>query len=104
MDQSISPCDNFYNFVCGKWIKKTPIPDDSGSDDMFSQSEEKLHLGLKCKKLTYFLIFRYYFIKFNYILISELIETSNDLTHANVVLKNFYNSCMNLSINFLKNK
>jgi putative endopeptidase len=31
MDRTISPCEDFYSFACGGWMKATPIPDDEAS-------------------------------------------------------------------------
>ncbi len=48
MDQTVSACDDFYQFSCGNWIKKTQIPaDEANWGRSFSvirdRNEEILH-------------------------------------------------------------
>lgn len=43
MDTAIDPCDNFYNFVCGKYLRETVLPEDKSVDLSFYRIADKLN-------------------------------------------------------------
>jgi membrane metallo-endopeptidase-like protein 1 len=47
MDPDINPCDNFYKFACGNFLKNTIIPDDQASVDTFSIIDDDLQMQLR---------------------------------------------------------
>lgn len=47
MDPSVEPCDDFYNFACGNFIKNTLIPDEKVSINTFSIIGDKLQEQLR---------------------------------------------------------
>ncbi|CAF0813568.1 unnamed protein product [Rotaria sordida] len=36
MDETVEPCEDFYHFVCGTWIKNSRIPDDTDAISTFN--------------------------------------------------------------------
>lgn len=43
MDTAVDPCDNFYNFVCGKYLRETVLPEDKSVDLSFYRIADKLN-------------------------------------------------------------
>ena len=49
MDQSIHPCEDFYRYSCGGWLKTNPIPSDQSSWSVYSkltQDNERFLWGI----------------------------------------------------------
>lgn len=42
MDEKVDPCDDFYDFACGSFVKNTRIPDDKTSVNTFSIITDQL--------------------------------------------------------------
>ncbi|XP_058823169.1 neprilysin-2-like [Topomyia yanbarensis] len=42
MDLNVEPCDDFFNYACGRFVRKTTIPDDRVSINTFSVIRDRL--------------------------------------------------------------
>ncbi len=51
MNTDVDPCDNFYEFACGGWIKRTVLPEDKSSYGVFTELDEDVQVVLKGKSL-----------------------------------------------------
>src|ERR1700733_11493609 len=47
MDTSVDPCVNFYQYSCGSYLKRTPIPADESSYGQFNELNDENLLVLK---------------------------------------------------------
>ncbi|XP_057330759.1 neprilysin-2-like [Microplitis mediator] len=74
MDSSVDPCDDFYKFACGGFIKSTIIPDHDMRYDSFSAGENLISNQLRRS-------------------LEDL--NSTDMPYAFRLAKTLYSSCMN---------
>ncbi len=74
MDQSVDPCVDFFQYACGGWIKKNPIPKTSSTFSTFSKLNQQIEKILR-----------------------RILEADSD-EDTNVLrkVKKFYQSCINM--------
>ncbi|KAA8580550.1 hypothetical protein FQN60_013508 [Etheostoma spectabile] len=77
IDRSVNPCEDFYSFSCGGWLKENPIPEDSSSYGIYPWLRQHVDIRLK-----------------------ELLEAPSDPDELEAVTKAkiLYRSCMNETI------
>ncbi|KAL3861795.1 hypothetical protein ACJMK2_007814, partial [Sinanodonta woodiana] len=77
LDLKVEPCEDFYQFSCGKWIENQIVPDDSGFINIFKNLDDDLLKSLR--------------------VLLENAPRSDDKSPTHIA-RTFYNSCINESL------
>ncbi|KAI4878347.1 hypothetical protein NFI96_033697 [Prochilodus magdalenae] len=74
LDRTVDPCHDFYNFACGGWVKKNPLPEGKSRWGPFSNLWEH-----------------------NMAVMKSLLESTNQqgLSNAELKAQRYYQACMN---------
>lgn len=75
MDETVDPCEDFFEFSCGGFLKKTIIPDDKTTISRFNEISDELQLKLRG--------------------LVEAEETPKE-PHFSKMVKSLYKSCMDI--------
>ena len=52
MDPSESPCENFFQYACGRWNKRNVIPEDRTRYTIFTNLRDDMQIKLKGMQMT----------------------------------------------------
>lgn len=72
IDDSVDPCEDFYQFACGNYMKINAVPDDFYAKNLLQEMQEEMFVEMK-----------------------SYLESSTNDDHLIQQIKNLYTSCIN---------
>ncbi len=77
MDKTVDPCQDFFQYACGGWIQKNPIPTSKSGWSQFDILNDKLNVILKGEPINFLFDLRRGFNKELHYSKTEILEEKN---------------------------
>ena len=88
LDHNVDPCDDYYEYACGGWIRLNSIQDDESRADTYSVIRNQMSEKLKCKFQIHFLSLFSSF--FNHIFFNEIFTSIFPFRTLSFTLNHFH--------------
>ena len=90
LNQTADPCEDFYEFTCGNWIKNTQIPSNANEENILAQMETNTN-DITASRIAHCLVIDL----FSWLILDLLSSSEFNESKAIRNARRFYTTCLN---------